>query len=538
MTRSQTTSYDSSISYSQMVSDKASSTTTKSMTTTTTPRTRIQAKRYARKPFNKIPEANMQMDQENTSSIVTPEKNETSTTGNKKQGAHALFSVIIPKDSRTRASVSYSAAAKGTTPVLSSTTNEMISEVPELNLNNSVEEEQTEEKVVENVVVPDETTGNTDDFVPAKKSTGATTPRGAADKKRRIELRRASNGGVSRTNSSSSNTAEIVSATTVPNIKKPQTTWAIPASTGPAWKKPTSTPVTPIEVPVVETVTPKVNPPPVAPVSRSTSNVSTTSTTTPKGTTNFTSFAAAVSRQQSLTTKPVESAVPSVSVTELESTHNLSTPVSPVLSSAPVRTMTRTSTGGSGTWATIVKPTDQHNTSALDLDTSVVSGDNDGTNSVMTNDTGKLHRNNTIEPLTDKKLERRLKDINMGKAIKGYSNYIAAVPINKRDQRKREHPVTPDRYKEMSKKVWDYSVATWKSRIHLWDDNNPKEALAKLAASEGTTTDVPQVRRQSSKRLEPTHLTTSLSSSTSPTVLAYQTIVEQSKSEENNNDDV
>lgn len=95
----------------------------------------------------------------------------------------------------------------------------------------------------------------------------------------------------------------------------------------------------------------------------------------------------------------------------------------------------------------------------------------------------------------------------------------------------------------MSKRVWDISVANWKARLHLWDDNNPKEALAKLTTTEGSsentpTGDVPQIRR--SRRVEPVQLSTSLSTAatTSPSLAAYQTVVGLQKVEETTNDDI
>lgn len=454
-----------------MVSDKAADlsslhTSTSSSSSLASPRSKVvPTRRLARKPFEKITEVDTRMEQENNidgNSIVTPAKNETVVTSSSaavavNKGSHALFS-FSSKENRTRKSVSYSAVAKGittTTTTSSSNTVEIVAQsVTDIEATlNTTTDENTEEKVTENVIVVTESTeNNTEDFVPAKKTT---TPRGAADKKRRIELRRASNGGVSRTTSSlSSTTATAMDTSTVAPIKKPQTTWTIPAATGTAWKKSsTSTPVTPIEVPVVESSsTPKVNIP-VAPLSRTSSAVSTTSTS---GKTNFASFAAAVSRQQSLKSgESTVSGLPSISVTALETTHNLSTPSTPILSSSTtttplLRSLTRSSTGNSGSWVNIVgtKPAvDQHNTSTLDLDASVLSADNDGNTSVMTNDTKQ--RNVTIEPLTEKKLARRQKDIDMGKTIKGYSNYIAAVPVNKRDLRKREHPMVSIPYNDI-----------------------------------------------------------------------------------------
>ncbi len=37
---------------------------------------------------------------------------------------------------------------------------------------------------------------------------------------------------------------------------------------------------------------------------------------------------------------------------------------------------------------------------------------------------------------------------------------------------------TPDRNEEISKRLWDSRVSTWKSQIHLWDNGDPIAALA------------------------------------------------------------
>jgi hypothetical protein len=44
-----------------------------------------------------------------------------------------------------------------------------------------------------------------------------------------------------------------------------------------------------------------------------------------------------------------------------------------------------------------------------------------------------------------------------------------------RDQRRRDHPRTPDKYEVMSKRAWDGRVKSWRKALHKW---TPSESQA------------------------------------------------------------
>jgi hypothetical protein len=78
-----------------------------------------------------------------------------------------------------------------------------------------------------------------------------------------------------------------------------------------------------------------------------------------------------------------------------------------------------------------------------------------------------------IEELTEARIANRQRDIDFGKAVPGYSNYLAAVPIEKRAPRNPVHPQTPDKYELMGKRRWQGLVKAWKKGLHAWDAVDP-----------------------------------------------------------------
>jgi len=77
----------------------------------------------------------------------------------------------------------------------------------------------------------------------------------------------------------------------------------------------------------------------------------------------------------------------------------------------------------------------------------------------------------TSEDVADKELDpvrlsQRLKQIAIGKATEGYITYLRRVP---REERKAEHPGTPDHTGIFSKSQWDRTVQNWRRALHMFD---------------------------------------------------------------------
>jgi hypothetical protein len=80
-----------------------------------------------------------------------------------------------------------------------------------------------------------------------------------------------------------------------------------------------------------------------------------------------------------------------------------------------------------------------------------------------------------VEELTEARIATRQRDIDFGKTIPGYSNYLAAVPVEKRIPRNLTHPQTPDKYELMGKRRWQGLVRAWKKGLHAWDAVDPSQ---------------------------------------------------------------
>ncbi|XP_059473350.1 histone RNA hairpin-binding protein [Neocloeon triangulifer] len=73
----------------------------------------------------------------------------------------------------------------------------------------------------------------------------------------------------------------------------------------------------------------------------------------------------------------------------------------------------------------------------------------------------------TMEPETDVGvLSRRAKQIEYGKNTEGYRRYLEMVPKNKRLP---DHPQTPPREIQYSRRAWDGCIRKWRQQLHTYD---------------------------------------------------------------------
>ena len=94
------------------------------------------------------------------------------------------------------------------------------------------------------------------------------------------------------------------------------------------------------------------------------------------------------------------------------------------------------------------------------------------------------------EELTEKRLQRRQKQIDIGKMSEGYQNYMKKVPKEARIPNEIKHPRTPDPRQSISKRAFEKQVRNWRNLLHLWDDPDvdPLKDMAKLTLDDNNET--------------------------------------------------
>jgi hypothetical protein len=98
-----------------------------------------------------------------------------------------------------------------------------------------------------------------------------------------------------------------------------------------------------------------------------------------------------------------------------------------------------------------------------------------------------------VEELTEHKLQQRDKQIALGKATEAYKRYAAEVPREARVRGKIEHPMTPDRSAQCSKRSWVGQVSKWRRQLHVWD---PSASAMDLSVSERVDEDAEEEQAQ------------------------------------------
>jgi hypothetical protein len=83
----------------------------------------------------------------------------------------------------------------------------------------------------------------------------------------------------------------------------------------------------------------------------------------------------------------------------------------------------------------------------------------------------------SVTPVDDQRLVQRQKQIDYGYRTVGYVNYRIMV---QKERRKPEHPRTPKRSQNCSKRSWDGQLKKWRRDLHFWDPNNLEAFKTKL----------------------------------------------------------
>lgn len=77
----------------------------------------------------------------------------------------------------------------------------------------------------------------------------------------------------------------------------------------------------------------------------------------------------------------------------------------------------------------------------------------------------------TLGWCTDQKvLEKRSREIERAKEKPVYARYLAEVP---RSERTRDHPKTPNKFINYSRRSWDSQVRRWKRSLYIWGGEEP-----------------------------------------------------------------
>jgi hypothetical protein len=97
-----------------------------------------------------------------------------------------------------------------------------------------------------------------------------------------------------------------------------------------------------------------------------------------------------------------------------------------------------------------------------------------------------------VAELTERRIDKRKRQVELGKMSEGYQHYIKSVPINERVPGEMKHPKTPDVFLKVSKRSFEKQMRNWRNLLHLWDDPNinPMEDMKEMRLDGGSTSPV------------------------------------------------
>ena len=90
-----------------------------------------------------------------------------------------------------------------------------------------------------------------------------------------------------------------------------------------------------------------------------------------------------------------------------------------------------------------------------------------------------------IEELTEARLAKRQRQIDIGKSTDGYANYLSKVASENRAGRK-NCPSTPDKTRAISKRSWLFEVRKWRRALHKWDPPSASSGEQSKSRSAGS----------------------------------------------------
>uniref|UniRef100_A0A0N5AKH0 SLBP_RNA_bind domain-containing protein n=1 Tax=Syphacia muris TaxID=451379 RepID=A0A0N5AKH0_9BILA len=107
----------------------------------------------------------------------------------------------------------------------------------------------------------------------------------------------------------------------------------------------------------------------------------------------------------------------------------------------------------------------------------------------------------TLGWCTDQKIiDKRTKEIEKAKEKPVYARYLAEVP---RAERTKEHPKTPNKFINYSRRSWDSQVRRWKRSLYIWGGEEPTASCNTSCCGDAPESDLDTTDDTEDIRLEP-----------------------------------